>query len=140
MADISGARGLIAVDKIGCEILFLDPVPDETQVAIDGFPRTVLKLLVLPEAGLAMYQTWATGFMGATQIAPNGSWLYTENAEDATVSVIDLKTRKLATPRRHRNLARWPYRGRGGLYQACAVSDRYRERESRPRSTARRRA
>ena len=36
-------------------------------------------------------------------IAPDGSRLYTENEEDATVSVIDLKTRKLlgkiATPR-----------------------------------------
>ncbi len=35
----AGARGLIAVDKMGCKVLFLDPVINETQVTIDGFPR-----------------------------------------------------------------------------------------------------
>ncbi len=53
-------------------------------------------------------------------IAPDGTRLYTENEEDATVSVIDLPTRKLLgkinTPRaarRHRHLAGQPHRGRG---------------------------
>ena len=177
MADSSGARGLIAVDKMGCKVLFLDPVTNETQVAIDGFPRTVHELLVLPNTGLAYVPIFGDGVHGRNPnpqhhlcifdlvkrlhigtidllpyiaphtlklgpdgmiyitcensavvavidrkvnkvvealdsgstnghrliIAPDGSRLYTENEEDATVSVIDLKTRKLlgkiATPR-----------------------------------------
>lgn len=177
MADSSGARGLIAVDKMGCKVLFLDPVTNETQVTIDGFPRTVHELLVLPDTGLAYVPIFGDGVHGRNPnpqhhlcifdlakrlhigtidlqpyiaphtlklgpdgmiyitcensavvavidrkvnkvvealdsgstnghrliIAPDGSRLYTENEEDATVSVIDLKTRKLlgkiATPR-----------------------------------------
>jgi YVTN family beta-propeller protein len=173
----NGARGLIAVDKMGCKVLFLDPVTNETQVSIDGIARTVHELLVVPETGLAYVPIFGDGVHGRNPnpqhhlcvfdlnkrahvdtidlrpliaphtlklgpdgmiyltcensakvavidrkqnkvvealdsgstnghrliIAPDGSRLYTENEEDATVSVIDLKTRKLlgkiATPR-----------------------------------------
>ena len=163
------ARGLIAVDKMGGKVLFLDPDNYETLTVIDGFPRTVHELLVVPETGRAYVPLFGDGIHGrnpnpqhhlcvfdlqqrthvatidlrpylaphtlklgpdrliyitcensakvvvidpATDkviealdsgstnghrliIAPDGSRLYTENEEDATVSVIDLKTRKL---------------------------------------------
>src|ERR1700740_1580211 len=176
MASTNGTRGLIAVDKMGTKVLFLDPVTYETQVVLDGFPRTVHELLVIPETGLAYLPIFGDGIHGRNPnpqhlvcvfdlykrthvttidlrpyiaphtlklgpdgliyitcensavvavidrssnkvvdaidsgstnghrliIAPDGERLYTENEEDATVSVIDLKRRKLlhkiATP------------------------------------------
>jgi YVTN family beta-propeller protein len=166
---MSSAHGLIAVDKMGGKVLFLDPVTYETQVTLDGFPRTVHELLVVPETGLAYVPIFGDGIHGrnpnpghllcifdlakrahvgdidlrpliaphtlklgpdgliyitcensavvavidrATHnvidaiqtgstnahrliIAPDGQRLYTENEEDATVSVIDLPARKL---------------------------------------------
>lgn len=171
-----GSRGLIAVDKMGAKILFLDPATFETKKVLDGFQRTVHELLVVPETGLAYVPIFGDGIHGrnpnpghtlciidlsqqahvgdidlrpyiaphtlklgpdgliyitcensavvavidrATQkvvdaiesgstnahrliIAPDGERLYTENEEDAAVSVIDLPRRKLlckiATP------------------------------------------
>ena len=37
MAKANGARGMIAVDKMGTKVLFLDPVSYETEVVLDGF-------------------------------------------------------------------------------------------------------
>jgi DNA-binding beta-propeller fold protein YncE len=161
--------GLIAVDKMGGKVLFLDPQSYETQVTLDGFPRTVHELLVVPDAGLAYVPIFGDGIHGrnpnpghllcifdlakrahvgdidlrpliaphtlklgpdgliyitcensavvavidrATHtvidaidtgsnnahrliISPDGQRLYTENEEDATVSVIDLPARRL---------------------------------------------
>jgi len=173
----NGARGLIAVDKMGGKVLFLHPVSYETEVVIDGFPRTVHELLIVPESGLAYVPIFGDGVHGRNPnphhllciidlnrrahvgdidlrpyiaphtlklgpdgliyitcensavvavidrtthkvvdaidsgstnghrliISPDGERLYTENEEDATVSVIDLPRRKLlgkiATPR-----------------------------------------
>jgi YVTN family beta-propeller protein len=163
------ARGMIAVDKMGGKVLFLDPVTFKTEVTIDGFPRTVHELLIIPEMGLAYVPIFGDGIHGRnpnpqhllcvfdlgkrahvatidlrpyiaphtlkrgpdgliyitcensavvaiidpqTQkvvgaidsgstnghrliISPDGRRLYTENEEDATVSVIDLPARKL---------------------------------------------
>jgi YVTN family beta-propeller protein len=175
MADNN--RGMIAVDKMGTKVLFLDPVTYQTQVVLDGFPRTVHELLVMPEAGVAYVPIFGDGVHGRNPnpghllcvidlnqraragdidlrpliaphtlklgpdgliyitcensaavavidpktntvvgtidsgstnghrliISPDGQRLYTENEEDATVSVIDLPARKLlgkiATPR-----------------------------------------
>ena len=36
------ARGLIAVDKMGTKVLFLNPITCETEVVIDGFERTCM--------------------------------------------------------------------------------------------------
>jgi YVTN family beta-propeller protein len=162
-------RGLIAVDKMGGKVLFLNPVTYETETVLDGFQRTVHELLVLPEAGRAYVPIFGDGIHGrnpnpghtlhvidlhkrarvadidlrpliaphtlklgpdgliyitcensavvaiidpATNkvlatieagstnahrliISPNGQRLYTENEEDATISVIDLAHRKL---------------------------------------------
>jgi Cytochrome D1 heme domain len=173
---MSNARGLIGVDKMGAKVLFLDPVTYETQVTLDGFPRTVHELLVLPEQNRAYVPIFGDGIHGrnpnpghllcvfdlekrahigdidlrpliaphtlklgpdgliyitcensavvamidpATNkvvrtietgstnahrliISPDGQRLYTENEEDASISVIDLPARKLlgkiATP------------------------------------------
>jgi DNA-binding beta-propeller fold protein YncE len=169
MAKADNARGMIAVDKMGGKVLFLDPVTFKTEVTIDGFPRTVHELLIVPDRGLAYVPIFGDGIHGRnpnpqhllcvfdlhkrahvatidlrpyiaphtlkrgpdgliyitcensavvaiidpqTQkvvgaidsgstnghrliISPDGQRLYTENEEDATVSVIDLPARKL---------------------------------------------
>jgi YVTN family beta-propeller protein len=162
-------HGIIAVDKMGAKVLFLDPATYATEVVIDGFPRTVHELLVVPETGFAYVPIFGDGIHGRNPnpqhhlcvfdlrkrvladtidlrpyiaphtlklgpdgfiyitcensaavvvidrntnqvvdaiesgstnghrliIAPDGRRLYTENEEDATVSVIDLPQRKL---------------------------------------------
>ena len=162
-------NGLIAVDKMGCKILFLNPKTFATETVLDGFPRTVHELLVVPETGLAYVPIFGDGIHGRNPnpghllcvidlqkrahvgdidlrpyiaphtlkrgpdgliyitcensavvavidpsthtvidaidsgstnghrliISPDGQRLYTENEEDATVSVIDLPNRKL---------------------------------------------
>jgi DNA-binding beta-propeller fold protein YncE len=177
MAKADGTRGLIAVDKMGTKVLFLDPTTYETEVVLEDFSRTVHELLVVPETGLAYVPIFGDGVHGRNPnpghllciidlakrahvgdidlrpliaphtlklgpdgfiyitcensavvavidrashkvvdainsgstnghrliISPDGQRLYTENEEDATVSVIDLPKRKLlgkiATPR-----------------------------------------
>lgn len=169
MPGTSAVRGMIAVDKIGCKILFLNPQTYVTETVLDGFQRTVHELLVLPEAGLAYVPIFGDGIHGRNPnpghvlcvidllqrkyvgdidlhpysaphtlglaadgliyitcensavvavidpktnkmiaaiesgstnghrlaIAPDGRRLYTDNEEDATVSVIDVPNRKL---------------------------------------------
>ncbi len=175
MANVE--HGMIAVDKMGTKVLFLNPVSYETEVVIDGFLKTVHELLIVPETGMAYVPIYGDGIHGRNPnpqhhlcvfdlhqralittidlspyvaphtlklgpdgliyitcensakvvvidraankvvdaidsgstnghrliIAPDGQRLYTENEEDATVSVIDLPARKLlgkiATPR-----------------------------------------
>ena len=177
MTKTEKSRGLIAVDKMGTKVLFLNPETYETEVVIDGFLRTVHELLVMPEIGRAYVPIFGDGIHGRNPnpqhhlcvfdldkralietidlrpyfaphtlklgpdgliyitcensavvvaidpksnkvvgaigsgstnghrliVAPDGERLYTENEEDATVSVIDLPRRKLlgkiATPR-----------------------------------------
>src|SRR6202167_3629104 len=57
-------HGMIAVDKMGGKVLFLNPVTYETEVVIDGFPRTVHELLVLPETGFAYVPIFGDGIHG----------------------------------------------------------------------------
>ena len=64
MANPESARGLIAVDKMGGKVLFLHPDTYETQVVLDGFPRTVHELLVVPETGLAYVPIFGDGIHG----------------------------------------------------------------------------
>ena len=169
MTSASNVRGMIAVDKIGCKILFLNPQTYETETVLDGFQRTVHELLVMPETGRAYVPIFGDGIHGRNPqprpcvarhrphqsqgrryhraftlsaphtvrlgadkliyitcensakvavidpktnkvidaidsgstnghrlaIAPDGQRLYTDNEEDATVSVIDVPNRKL---------------------------------------------
>ena len=64
MANADSARGMIAVDKMGGKVLFLNPVTYETEVVLDGFPRTVHELLVVPETGLAYVPIFGDGIHG----------------------------------------------------------------------------
>src|SRR6266702_2966939 len=77
----NSSRGVIAVDKIGTKVLFLNPVTFETEVVLDGFPRTVHELLVVPEAGLAYVPIFGDGIHGRN---PNPGHL---------LCIIDLKRR-----------------------------------------------
>jgi DNA-binding beta-propeller fold protein YncE len=169
MTNIGNIRGMIAVDKIGCKILFLNPQTYVTETVLDGFQRTVHELLVIPEANRAYVPIYGDGIHGRNPnpghtlhvidlmkrevaesidlspfraphtvrlgadgmiyitcenssvvaaidpktnkmayaidsgstnghrlaIAPDGQRLYTDNEEDASVSVIDLPNRKL---------------------------------------------
>lgn len=166
---MASARGLIAVDKKGGNVLFLNPVTYKTEIVLDGFEKTVHELLVVPETSRAYVPIFGDGIHGRNPnpqhllcvfdlekrallttidlrpciaphtlklgpdgliyitcensakiavidpetnkvveaidagsnnchrliIAPDGQRLYTENEEDATISVIDLPKRKL---------------------------------------------
>src|SRR6266550_4202942 len=81
MKDASDARGMIAVDKMGTKVLFLDPVSYKTEIVIDDFPRTVHELLVVPETGLAYVPIFGDGIHGRN---PNPGHL---------LCIIDLKRR-----------------------------------------------
>lgn len=165
----ANTHGMIAVDKMGTKVLFLNPDTFATETVLDDFPRTVHELLIVPETGLAYVPIFGDGIHGRNPnpghllaiidlnsrkhvgdidmrpyiaphtlklgpdghiyitcensavvaiidrashrvidaidsgstnghrliIAPDGQRLYTENEEDATVSVIDLPGRKL---------------------------------------------
>src|SRR5246500_3358869 len=64
MATGKNSRGMIAVDKIGTKVLFLNPQTYATEVVIDGFPRTVHELLVVPETGRAYVPIFGDGIHG----------------------------------------------------------------------------
>jgi DNA-binding beta-propeller fold protein YncE len=173
----TGVRGLIAVDKMGGKVLFLDPRSYETTLVLDNFERVPHELLAVPQTSTAYVPIYGDGIHGHNPnpghllsvvdlekrahvanidlspyiaphglqigpdgllyitcensavvalvdrercelvgaidtgstnshrlaISPDGRWLYTENEEDASVSVIDLPGRRLArqvaTPR-----------------------------------------
>jgi DNA-binding beta-propeller fold protein YncE len=162
-------HGMIAVDKMGAKVFFLDAETFAIRKVLDGFQRTVHELLIVPETGLAYVPIFGDGIHGRNPnpghtlcifdlakeahvgdidlrpyiaphtlrlgpdgliyitcensgviamidrtthtvvgaiesgstnghrltISPDGSRIYTDNEEDATVSVIDLPGRKL---------------------------------------------
>jgi YVTN family beta-propeller protein len=64
MTQTNAPRGMIAVDKMGTKVLFLDPMSYETQLVLDDFQRTVHELLVLPESGIAYVPIFGDGIHG----------------------------------------------------------------------------
>ena len=126
MTYASTARGMIAVDKMGGQVLFLNPDTFATEVAIGGFPRTVHELLLMPEAGLAYVPIYGDGIHGKNpnpghvlalidlnkrehvgdinlhphvaphtlKLAPDGL-IYVTCENSATVAIIDPKTNKM---------------------------------------------
>ena len=64
MAGTENSHGMIAVDKMGGKVLFLNPKTYETEVVIDGFPRTVHELLVVPETRRAYVPIFGDGIHG----------------------------------------------------------------------------
>lgn len=61
------ASGCIAVDKIGCQILFLNAETGEIKNVLNGFPKTVHELLVRPETSRA-YRFSVTAYTETTPI------------------------------------------------------------------------
>ena len=64
MANENTSHGMIAVDKMGTKVLFLNPTTYATEVAIDGFAKTVHELLVIPETGFAYVPIFGDGIHG----------------------------------------------------------------------------
>jgi YVTN family beta-propeller protein len=60
----AAARGMIAVDKMGGKVLFLNPTTYETEVVLEGFLRTVHELLVIPETNRAYVPIFGDGIHG----------------------------------------------------------------------------
>ena len=64
-ADVTTGRdGLIAIDKVGNRVLFLDPVSYETVLTLDGFAPRVHELLVAPDGGTAYVPIYGDGIHG----------------------------------------------------------------------------
>jgi YVTN family beta-propeller protein len=84
------ARGMIAVDKMGGKVLFLDPVTYKTEVVIDGFPRTVHELLIVPETGTAYVPIFGDGVHGRNP-NPQHFLCVFDLAKRAHVGTIDLR-------------------------------------------------
>src|SRR6195256_92835 len=84
------ARAMIAVDKMGGKVLFLNPTTYETEAVLDDFPRTVHELLVVPETGLAYVPIFGDGIHGRN---PNPGHLLCiiDVAKRAHVGDIDLR-------------------------------------------------
>src|SRR5499425_3208290 len=95
MAGADNSRGLIAVDKIGTKVLFLNPVTFETEVVLDGFPRTVHELLVVPEANLAYVPIFGDGIHGRN---PNPGHLLCIIDLEARAHVGDIDVRPYIAP------------------------------------------
>jgi hypothetical protein len=53
--------GMIAVDKMGTKVFFLNPATYETEVVLEDFSRTVHELLVVLEAKLAYVPIFGDG-------------------------------------------------------------------------------
>src|SRR5262249_1400121 len=64
MNNPNATRGMIAVDKMGAKVLFLNPASYETPTVLDAFPRTVHELLVVPETGRAYVPIFGDGIHG----------------------------------------------------------------------------
>jgi len=64
MANATNSHGMIAVDKMGAKVLFLNPATYATEIVIDGFPKTVHELLIIPETGRAYVPIFGDGIHG----------------------------------------------------------------------------
>jgi DNA-binding beta-propeller fold protein YncE len=109
----TGGSGLIAVDKIGNQVLFLDPETLETIVTLDGFAPRVHELAISPDHRTALVPIYGDGIHGKN---PHPGHL---------IALFDLE--------RHRHKGDWstyPYRAphglrwgpRGELYCVCENS------------------
>jgi DNA-binding beta-propeller fold protein YncE len=87
---MANARGIIAVDKMGTKVLFLNPVTYQTEVTLDGFDKTVHELLVVPETSRAYVPIFGDGIHGRN---PNPQhWLCVFDLEKrALLTTIDLR-------------------------------------------------
>jgi len=79
--NVSNVRGLIAVDKMGGKVIFLDPVSYATTLVLDDFERVPHELLAIPRTSTAYVPIYGEGIHGRN---PNPGHL---------LSVIDLEKR-----------------------------------------------
>jgi len=84
------ARGIIAVDKMGNKVLFLNPATYETEAVLDRFEKKVHELLVLPETSRAYVPIFGDGIHGRN---PNPQhWVYVFDLDTrAVLTTIDLR-------------------------------------------------
>jgi DNA-binding beta-propeller fold protein YncE len=75
-------RGLIAVDKMGGKVLFLDPSSYETTTVLDDFARVPHELLVAPTSMTAYVPIFGNGIPGRNPVPQN------------LLSVVDLAGRR----------------------------------------------
>jgi hypothetical protein len=61
---LTGGSGLIAVDKMGNQVLFLDPDSYETILTLDGFAPRVHELLIAPDRRTAYVPIYGDGVHG----------------------------------------------------------------------------
>jgi YVTN family beta-propeller protein len=61
---LTGSNGLIAVDKLGNQVLFLDPVTYDTELTLDGFAPRVHELLISPDHRFAYVPMYGDGIHG----------------------------------------------------------------------------
>src|SRR6201997_1008230 len=90
MTTGKNSHGMIAVDKIGTKVLFLNPQTYATEVVIDGFPRTVHELLVVPETGRAYLPIFGDGIHGRNPNPQHHLCIF-DMAKRAHVATIDLR-------------------------------------------------
>lgn len=102
MMNTSEARGLIAVDKMGGKVIFLDPISYATTLVLDDFERVPHELLAIPQSSTAYVPIYGDGIHERN---PNPGHL---------LSVIDLEKR---ARRRHRSFP---------LCRAARLADRSR--------------
>lgn len=86
----TASQGMIAVDKMGAKVLFLEPVTFATETVIEGFQRTVHELLVVPETGLAYVPIYGDGVHGRNP-NPGHTLCIIDLAKRARVGDIDLR-------------------------------------------------
>ena len=61
---LSGSNGLIAIDKVGNQVLFLDPDSYETILTLEGFAPRVHELLIAPDRAIAYVPIYGDGIHG----------------------------------------------------------------------------
>ena len=89
------AHGCIAVDKFGCQILFLNAETGEIEAVLNGFPKTVHELLVRPERSRAYVPIFGDGIHGNN---PNPGHQIVVIDVHARSRVADIDVSPLAAP------------------------------------------
>ena len=110
---ITGENGLIAIDKIGNRVLFLDQVSYDTVLSLDGFAPKVHELTVSPDHSHAFTPIYGDGRHGAN---PNPGHLIAKIDLHEKRHVGDFGTAPYLAP----HSIRWDADGR--LYCACENS------------------
>ncbi|HZP79260.1 MAG TPA: hypothetical protein VFB45_24205 [Pseudolabrys sp.] len=64
MTSAGNGHGMIAVDKMGAKVLFVNPATFATEKVLDGFQRTVHELLVMPNGRTAYVPIFGDGIHG----------------------------------------------------------------------------